>query len=428
MSLDRKTVSLTAATPPMGWNSFDCYDLAVTEEEVLGNAEYMARHLKDYGWEYIVIDMSWFDPASAAWGRSDVPLVLDTFGRPMPCPIKFPSAKGGKGFKPIADKIHALGLKFGLHIMRGIPRQAVAQNTPVFESDARAADIAEPESTCIWWEQSYGLKISHPGSQAWYDSNFRLYAEWGVDLIKADDLSFPYAQREIEMVRAAIDRHALGMVLSLSPGEAPVEFAEHVKSHANMWRISADFWDEWPQLRKMFDLLEKWAPHIGPGHWPDADMLPLGAISLRRNPAKFPRFCRFTPDEQRTMMTLWCIAKSPLMYGGDLRVLDPWTISLITNRDVLEMHRNSHGNRILYHRDYRFAWTALAQDGSTYLALFNTSDFEDVQMSAKLSDLKIEGPVSVLELWSREVMEVKDDLLQTVVPAHATRLYQIRPA
>ncbi len=409
----------------MGWNSFDCYDLAATEEDILGNAEYMARHLKNLGWEYVVLDMSWYDPASAAWGRGGVPLIIDEYGRYQPCPVKFPSSIGGKGLKPLADQIHALGLKFGIHIMRGISRQAVRQNSPILGTEYRAQDIADTRSVCAWWDQSYGINPEKDGAQEWYDSNLRLYAEWEVDFIKADDMSSPYVAGEIELVRKAIDKCGRDIVLSLSPGEAPVQMAEHLKQHANLWRISADFWDEWSQLRKMFDLLEKWIPHMGPGHWPDADMLPLGAISIRRNPPKPPRFTRFSTEEQRTLMTLWCIAKSPLMFGGDLRVLDPWTISLITNRDVLEMHRSTKENRVLFHSDYGVVWAAKAE-GVVYLALFNTSELEEVQMSVNLTGVGIHGTVRVMELWTREDLGMVRDRIQTVVPPHGTKLYKLQ--
>ena len=417
--------NMLAPTPPMGWNSFDCYDMAVTEEEVLGNAEYQARHLREFGWEYVVIDGMWYDPTSAAWGRSDQPLVLDDYGRYLPCPRKFPSAEEGQGFKQIGDKIHALGLKFGIHIMRGIARQAVQANTPILGTSKHARDIADTTNICGWWERSYGVNAAKDGAQQWYDANFQLYADWGVDFIKADDISAPYRRGEIECIHQAIARCGREMVLSLSPGDTPITAAEHVKAHAQMWRISGDFWDEWPQLLRMFDLLEQWNPHCGPGHWPDADMLPLGIISIRRNPAKLPRFTNFTIEEQRLLMTLWCIAKSPLMFGGDMRVLDPWTLSLLTNREVLEMHRNSTGNRPLFHHDYRIAWTAQGPSGDVYLALFNAGECDEVFVSAPLADLGVTGAVHVRELWTREDLGLLTDRVEALIPPHGVKLYHI---
>jgi hypothetical protein len=120
----------------MGWNSWDCYGASVTEEEVLGNAEYMAEHLLLFGWEYIVVELQWYEPgANSSAYRPFVPLEMDAYSRLIPAPYRFPSTANGQGFKPLADRIHALGLKFGIHILRGIPRQAVHQNTPIFTRD-----------------------------------------------------------------------------------------------------------------------------------------------------------------------------------------------------------------------------------------------------------------------------------------------------
>jgi hypothetical protein len=440
MSATGKTESTAAkprlaATPPMGWNSFDCYDLAVTEEDVAGNAEYMARHLARHGYGYVVVDMAWYDPLSAAWGRGNAPFEMDGHGRLLPCPSKFPSAAGGAGFKPLADRVHALGLKFGIHIMRGVSRQAVRARTPILGTELTAADIADTSDTCVWWEGSWGVDAARPGAREWYASNIRLYADWGVDFIKADDMAFPYRAGEIELIRQAIDDCGREMVLSLSPGEAPVSEAAHLKRHANMWRISGDFWDHWPQLCKMFDLLHAWEGHSGPGHWPDADMLPLGYLRIRRNPAHAPRHTNFTPDEQRTLMTLWCIARSPLMFGGDLRVLDPGTIALITHPEVLHMHRTSTQARQVMREGYRIAWAARAEGGGTYVALFNTSPqgtpelgIEETQVGIRLDAVGLSGSVQVRDVWARADLGATSGFLNAHVPAHGARLFLLTPA
>jgi len=426
--------STLAATPPMGWNSFDCYDLMVTEEDVIGNAEYMARHLKKHGYEYIVVDMAWYDPLSAPWGRSNAPYEIDAYGRLLPCPVKFPSAAGGAGFKPLADRIHALGLKFGIHIMRGISRQAVNARLPILGTSYNAADVANKANTCVWWEGSWGVDPSHPAAAAWYASNVRLFAEWGVDFIKADDMSCPYWPKEVELLRQAIDGCGREMVLSLSPGEAPVAEAAHLKKHANMWRISGDFWDNWPQLYKMFDLLHAWEGHSGPGHWPDADMLPLGYIRIRRSPALPPHHTHFTPDEQRTLMTLWCIARSPLMFGGDMRVLDPGTFALITHPEVLHMLRTSSRARQVMREGYRIAWTARAENGGTYLALFNTSPqgtpelgIEETHVGIALASIDLTGNVQVRDVWARADLGTTSGFLNAHIPAHGARLFLLTP-
>ena len=307
---------MTAQTPPMGWNSWDCYGAAVTEDTVRANADYMASFLKPYGWEYIVVDIQWAranarDHAYEAFAD----LTMDEYGRLTPALNRFPSAKDGAGFRPLADYVHSLGLKFGIHIMRGLPRVAAHRHLPVADSGCFCHLAADPHSICMWNPDMYGLKCDTPDAKAYYDSIFRLYASWGVDFVKCDDIAreYPHCLREIELISEACRNCGREMVLSLSPGPAPLEEAEHLKKYANMWRITDDFWDDWKLLKAMFERAEKWCVHSAPGHWPDADMLPVGALRQCENPADWTRF---TQAEQRTMMTLWCMMRSPLMIGG----------------------------------------------------------------------------------------------------------------
>lgn len=213
---------LAAPTPPLGWNSWDCYGAAVTEDEIRGNAEYMAKHLKAFGWSYITVDIQWYEPyANSSQYRPFVPLVMDGYSRVMPAENRFPSAAGGQGFKPLADYVHSLGLQFGIHIMRGIPRQAVHAATPILGTAATARDIAHTNSICPWNTDMYGVDASKEGAQAYYDSLFELYAEWGVDLVKVDDIAasklYDTHQPEIALISKAIERCGRPMVLSLSP-------------------------------------------------------------------------------------------------------------------------------------------------------------------------------------------------------------------
>lgn len=355
----------------MGWNSWDCFGCTVTEPLVKSNADYMAERLLRHGWQYIVVDIQWYEPQSTGWNYSPNPKpVLDEYGRLLPVEAKFPSSTGGKGFKPLADYIHARGLKFGLHLMRGIPRAAVRRNTPILGSTYHAADIANKASTCRWNPDMYGVDMSKPGAQAYYDSVFQLLASWGLDFVKVDDIASPYHKDEIEAIRKAIDRCGRPMVLSLSPGPTPLADAAHVISHANMWRLTDDFWDDWRLLRHAFDTCNDWTPYRGPGHWPDPDMLPLGAI--RVGPKMEHNWTRLTRDEQRTLMTLWCVSRAPLMFGGYLPWNDEFTLSLLTNDAALAVDQSSTGNRQLFRKGDRVAWTAeVPGSADRYLALFN---------------------------------------------------------
>jgi hypothetical protein len=360
-----------APTPPMGWNSWDCFGATVTEAQTKAQADVMAAQLKAHGWQYVVVDIQWYEPGAKGHEyRAGAPLSMDEFGRLTPAVNRFPSSANGAGFKPLADYVHALGLKFGVHLMRGIPRLAVERNLPVKGTKLRAQDIADRNSLCPWNPDMYGVDMAKPGAQAYYDSVFALFAEWGVDYVKVDDISRPYFehQKEIEGVRRAIDHSGRPMVLSLSPGETALAAADHVTQHANLWRISDDFWDRWLALRAQFARLAKWNPHRIAGAWPDADMLPLGMLN-------FGKPTRFTPDEQRLLMTLWSIARSPLMHGGDMTKMDPATLALLTNDEVLAVNQHSTNNRPLFERDQLIAWTAdVPNSPDKVLAVFNAQD------------------------------------------------------
>ncbi|WP_197748872.1 NPCBM/NEW2 domain-containing protein [Hymenobacter sp. BT18] len=367
-----------AATPPMGWNSWDCYGPTVTEAEVKANADYMARNLKSSGWEYVVVDIRWYVGNDTAHGynEKDPAWNIDQYGRFVPAPNRFPSAAGGQGFKPLADYMHAKGLKFGIHIMRGVPVVAVQRKLPILGSKATAADIYTKEGQAGWLRDMYTVVAGRPGAQEYYDSLFKLYAGWGVDFVKVDDLSSPYHKAEVEMIRRAIDTSGRKMVLSTSPGETPIAEARHVAAHANMWRTVGDFWDSWEQLKEHFEVCSRWAPYIGPGAFPDADMLPLGRLGIRAERGD-DRLTRFSRDEQYTLMTLWSIFRSPLMFGGDLPSNDAFTLRLLTNPEVLAVHRSSTRNRQLFRQNDLIAWTADdPKTGDKFLAVFNAQDQE----------------------------------------------------
>jgi hypothetical protein len=415
-----------AQTPPMGWNSWDCYGASVREDEVRANAEYMAANLKQYGWEYVVVDIQWYEPkAKSDQYNAHAPLVMDEYSRLLPAVNRFPTAAGGRGFKPLGDYIHSLGLKFGIHILRGIPRQAVAQNTMILGTNYTAAGIADTTSVCDWNTDMYGVDPAKPGAQEYYNSLFQLYAEWGVDYVKVDDIARPYRRGEIELIHKAIKNSGREMVLSLSPGPAPLAEGEHVAMHANLWRMTDDFWDRWDHLFAMFERAAAWSRYIGPGHWPDADMLPLGRIGIRS--AGGDRYTRFTRDEQITLMTLWAMIRSPLMFGGDLRYNDEWTTALLTNEEVLRITKASHGNRQLYRDGDLVAWTAVGEggpDAPVYLAHFNLGE-EAAAVATDLVQLGLDGNYLVRDLWARKEMATTGRRVVTNLPPHGAALLKL---
>ncbi|HEY3757532.1 MAG TPA: hypothetical protein VGL42_15370 [Opitutaceae bacterium] len=376
-----------APTPPMGWNSWDYFGTSITEAQANEQAAFEASHLLPVGWQYFVVDIQWYEPQAAGHDyRAGAQLAMDDYGRLLPALNRFPTSANGAGFKPLADHIHQLGLKFGVHLLRGIPRQAVERNCPILGTPLHAGDIADRVNICPWNSDMFGVDTSKPGAQAYYDSVFALFASWGIDYVKVDDLSRPYHRGEIDAIRRAIDRTGRPIVLSLSPGNTPLRSAVHVTEHANLWRISDDFWDRWLALKSQFGLLEDWNRFRVSGAWPDADMLPLGWLLNGQRPT------RFTKDEQTTLMTLWSIARSPLMDGGDLTRTDDFTLSLLTNPEVIAVNQHSLNNRPLFDRDDLVAWTADVPDSKDkYLAVFNKSDA--VPMTAANAAF-VSGPIA----------------------------------
>src|SRR6201996_5488338 len=360
--------STPATPPPLGWNSWDAYGLTITEAQFRANVAVLRDKLLPFGWRYAVIDEGWYmqNPQDRPTPQKLV-YDIDGFGRYVPFPVRFPSAtprglgtgeagshsvivRDSPGFAELARWVHAQGLLFGIHIVRGIPRESVLRNLQIADSSFHAADAADTSDACPWDPTNWGVKDNAAG-QAWYDALIKQYADWGVDLLKVDCIADrPYKVSEIRQIRRAIDKTGRPMVLSLSPGPTNPEHAAEVASLANMWRISDDFWDTWaaskpdqafPQpLKGQFDRLATWSQFdLKPGQWPDADMLPFG--ELRPSPGwGQPRHTRLTPDEQKAVMTLWSIAQSPLILGANLTMLDDTTLKLLTNREVIRMDQD----------------------------------------------------------------------------------------
>ncbi|AQR73704.1 glycoside hydrolase family 27 protein [Sphingomonas sp. LM7] len=417
----QRTFRDLAPRPPMGWNSWDSFAATINEEQARANAAVMAAKLLPHGYDVFTVDIQWYEPGATGFDyRVGVELAMDANGRLLPALNRFPSAAKGRGFKPLADYAHSLGLKFGIHLMRGVPRLAADRNLPILGTKHRCGDIADRVNICTWNSDMYGVDMSRPGAQAYYDSVFRLIASWGVDFVKVDDISRPYHrnQPEIEAIRRAIDRSGRPMVLSLSPGETALTAAAHVASHANLWRISDDFWDEWKLLLAQFKRLADWAPHLRPGAWPDADMLPLGLLAMGK------RRTRFTPTEQRTMMSLWSIARSPLIMGGDLRALDADTLALLTNDEVLRVNQHGSEARQLFRTGNHVAWTS--RDGNArYLALFNIGETTD-EVAVDLAALGISGNARVRDLWTGKDLSDAHRRIAVTLPPHGSALYRLK--
>lgn len=357
----------------MGWNSFDSFGEMANESDVLEAGEFMASRLLSSGWDTIVVDAGWsIREGTTGKGWEAEVSSLDAFSRPQPDSEKFPSSAEGKGFAWLAHQLHGMGLKFGVHALRGIPRQAVKDGLGVLGTDASAEEAADPSSTCPWSDRMYGLRGGNSASQAYMDSLFQQWADWGVDYVKLDDIASPYYREEIEMACSAMSKTGRPMTLSLSPGNAtPMEEVQHLKDHSHLWRISADFWDRWEDLRTNFDLIAAWAPHQEPGAWPDADMLPLGKLCLKWY-GEEPRHSRFTSDEAQSLFVLWSVARSPLMLGGQLTSLSELELDLLTNPLLVALNQRGRSPEQVEGGSLR-VWRARLE-GDVYEAVFNLTD------------------------------------------------------
>jgi len=453
-----------ALTPPMGWNSWDSYGLTITEEQFRANVKVEANELKSFGWNYAVIDEGWFFFNPEDRPRPDaLHYALDYYGRYVPVPARYPSAQTAQGeptsppsatpaggtakllatiqpssFKPLADWVHSQGLKFGIHIVRGIPRASVERNLPIANSIFHATDAADITDACPWDPTNWGVKNNAAG-QAWYDSLLSQYASWGVDLIKVDCIaSHPYKADEIRMIRRAIDKTGRPMVLSLSPGPTALRNAAEVASLAQMWRISDDVWDLWssnsgntfPQsLSRQFVHAAAWAQYTKPGNWPDADMLPIG--ELRPVPGDgAPRTSRLTLTEQQTMLTLWAMARSPLILGANLTLLDEATFKLLTNTDLIRIDLTATRSGQVLHDGNIIVWTADlppdSPDGSIALALFNTGESQ-VVLDSSFEAYNLEATTyRIKDVWTGKTINKVKSVESLTLEPHACVLWLLK--
>jgi alpha-galactosidase len=428
-----------APTPPMGWNSWDSYGLTINESQFRDNMAVFAAQLKEFDWQYMVVDEGWYlqNPEMAST-PDHLRYTINAKGQYEPAPSRFPSSQQGTGFKPLSDAVHENGLKFGIHVIRGIPKKTVLANPRIGLTRYRAVTAADTTDICPWNPDNYGVKDNAAG-QAWYDALMKQYAGWGVDYIKVDCISSrPYRSDKIRMIHRAILRSGRAMVLSVSPGPTPLDDAADVAKYAQLWRISDDVWDQWekskeqkgdfPQsVKGQFPVVASWVPYVKPGNWPDADMLPIGQLRPSPGYGK-PRASGLTEDEQRTMITLWAISRSPLFIGGNLTQMDDAMKSLLTNPNVIAMNQHSiDSHPIVSRRPDMAAWTSQSSDGDTsYLAIFNLGDAPiHIDRTFAQYGFVERAQYRVRDLWMRKELGVLNAFTADI-PAHGSLLFSLR--
>lgn len=421
-----------APTPPMGWNSWDAYGFTIDEADFKANARVMAQW-KGLGWSYAVIDEGWYMGDPFGTDLASRKYLLDDYGRLMPVVARFPSAADGHGLRALASWVHSQGLKFGIHILRGIPKAAVEANMPIAGSSFHAQDAADREATCGWDDGNYGIADNAAG-QAYYDSLMRQYADWGVDFLKVDCIAdHPYRPTEIRQINQAIAKAGRPIVLSLSPGPAQLAHAADFTRWSQMWRIANDLWDGWtlPAIDaptsfpngvfSAFDNLAKWNPYVSPGHWPNADMLPFGPLDPHPGWGE-PRQSRLTPAEVRTAFALWSIARSPMILGGRLTGYDPGTIATVTNKAVIALNQQDRVSHPVTDLPATLGearvWVSAPRGGAVdTVAIFNTGS-APLTVDAKWAALGAgDGAKAACALWQNRALP-RSATVKTTIAVH----------
>ncbi len=406
-----------APKPPLGWNSFDSYGVYLHEKAAMENLEAMGKHLGPYGYEYFVIDNGWFGEYKLKPGTlypkekhaSDVN--LNEHGHVIPSKTYFPS-----GLKPITDRCHELGLKFGIHMMRGIPRKAYDMNLPIMGTSYKARDIADtkPKNNCTWCTYNYGVDMSKPGAQEWYDGLIQHLADMGVDMIKYDDI-VPYPA-EVEAVAKAIKKTGKPILFSLSPGgDVPPDAIKSFQM-AHMLRVTKDIWDQAHYMDDCFEAWKKWSGKESENFWIDMDMIPFGQL-LMMSPKKemqaegdanavrlaghgYRRWQQFSQDQMFTFITLRALSASPLMVGGDLPTMDGFSLRLLTDPDMLACNQNGVMGKLVSAKDGIEVWQTPEKGTKKrgWVGVFNRTDrLKTVALTPAF--LGLETDAKVFDVW-----------------------------
>lgn len=391
-----------ALTPPMGWNSWNCWAGSVSEDKVLRSARAMAASgLANHGWTYINIDDTWQgkrDPRTHALQGDE----------------RFPDMAG------LCNQIHALGLKAGIY------------STPWISSyDGHAGESSDnPDGN---WTRAL-RNAERFGKYTFVKADAKQYAAWGFDYLKYDwnPIDVPH----VKAMSKALRKSGRDIVFSLS-NTAPFEHAADWARWANCWRTTSDIFDSWSGHGQGYQFpvsaigfsQDRWAPFAGPGHWNDPDMLVVGYVGWGSS----LHLTHLTPDEQYTHITMWCMLSAPLLIGCDLERLDPFTLNLLSNDEVLAIDQDALGKQAtrvatvgavdIYLKDL--------EDGGKAIAFFNRdSESESIDFN-KLIYIGIYGPHHVRDLWrEKDLPDVAGrygEKFNVTVAAHGAELFKFTP-
>ena len=428
------------SAPLLGWNSYNCYGSHINEKLTLENLEAFIQKLKPSGYEYFVLDAGWYRHYDLKPGEiwptdgDKVNLTFDDFGRFTPSPVYFP-----KGFKEIIDYAHKHGIKFGLHLMRGIPREVVKRNLPIKGTKYFARDIANVNDTCSWSVLNYGIDMDKPGAQEYYNSVVELLASWGVDFIKYDDIV--HKPREINAVANAIEKSGRKIVLSISPGDdINPEYYETYK-RAQMIRISRDVWDLKEDLEISFEQWERILPYADKGFWLDMDMIPFGHIRvnypLTKNKLKstrgYERMDYFSYAQKKTFITQRAMAASPLFMGGTLTSSPNTVFELITNQDMLACNQNGVTGKLVKRiSDYSekvdvWKTTHKTRVNEGWIGVFNRNPYmELIEIKKEELGLNKGDSYQLYDIWGQRIIEDAETFIFEI-PADGVVFIRYKP-
>ena len=457
-SRSQSTIRPLAQTPPLGWNSFDSYGITIYEEIAVKEIDAFIQKFAPHGYEYFVIDNGWFASPdvkmhegylmAVANSPNPAEVSVDEFGIPVPSKKLFPN-----GLKPMIDKLHAKGLKFGVHLMRGIPRIAVEKDLPIKGTKHTARDIYTTFNNCTWCVFMHGVDMSKSGSQEYYNSVFKQFAEWGIDFVKVDDVT--HFAAEIEGYGKAIKNCGRPIVLSLSAGGTTNAKYLEVYRKANMVRTTPDIWDDQIALERSFESMRKWQGLEQPGFWPDLDMIPFGELCIlrraeveERNPnksleefmGKMHHWCRFTNAQKETFITQRAIAASPIMIGGSLISMDDHSCKLLTHPEMLACVKNGVHGKLFYVENQIELWSApiankerwgyqeyMFKEG--WAAFFNRSDkAQTFDVKGRFLNFIQDGTYNLKDVWGMQSVDnyKKGNKLSLTIEPHGVVFFKYK--
>lgn len=396
-----ETISLT---PPMGWNSWNSWAETVDQEKVLRSAKALVvSGLVNHGWSYMNIDDAW---QGTRTGKDGALLGNE----------KFPDMKG------LCDTLHGMGLKTGIY------------STPWMTSYAKHPGGSSNSADGTWDKDLPKEKSQILGKYKFAAADAKQWAEWGIDYLKYDwDPMDAFSAEEMSKALRASGRD---IIFSMS-NTAPFEQIETWQRWGNCWRTTGDIRDVWDKAPSYWEHSiseigfnqDRWAPYAGPGHWNDPDMLVVGHVGW--GPVLHPS--KLTPDEQYTHISLWCMLASPLLIGADLEKLDPFTISLLSNDEVLAVNQDALGKQATRVATFGAVdiYRKALEDGSSAYGFFNRGDAEVKLDFDKFRYIDITTPHHVRDLWRQkdlpDIVKFPADKLKMTLPAHGVQLYKLTP-